>query len=49
MAVWKIVVLTPFATPRFDGGTGPMIELELGEMKRPLPMPKITRARVIVV
>lgn len=38
-AVWFTVVLTPFATPRFSAGTRPIIELALGDAKRPLPTP----------
>lgn len=45
--VWTIVVLTPFATPRLVAEMGPIIELALGEMKNPLPIPEAIRARVI--
>ena len=47
MAVWTIVVRSPFATPLFSADIGLIIELALGEMKRPLPIPEAIRPNVM--
>lgn len=40
----KKVALKPEAIPLRWGGTAPIIELMLGELKRPIPAPKMTRS-----
>ena len=39
LAVWFNVSLIPFATPRFSGGTEPMIELTFGAANNAVPKP----------
>ena len=39
LPVWLMVILMPLATPRFSGGTEPMIELVLGEANIAIPKP----------
>ena len=42
-AVWLMVILIPFAIPRFSAGTEPIIELTLGEANNAIPKPNNSR------
>ena len=43
LAVWLMVILIPFAIPRFSAGTEPITELTLGGANSAVPKPNNTR------